>query len=100
MIFRNFFAAASLYHCRESHEGHRKYAGGDEGDRNTLEGLRHVVEGKLLTESGEDDHRKAIAERGREGIYGRLTEIEQVRLSPASSPAGRTNLVLALAAGS
>lgn len=26
--------------------------------------------------------------------------LEQVRLSPASSPAGRTNLVLALAAGS
>ncbi|RWT48876.1 hypothetical protein DN464_04305 [Enterobacter cloacae] len=48
---------------------------------------------KIVYEGGPD----AAFERGLALIIGGL---EQVRLSPASSPAGRTNLVLALAAGS
>ena len=49
-----------LYDAREAEEGKGKDADRDEGYRKALEGLRNLIQGKMLAETGEQDVHQII----------------------------------------
>lgn len=63
-----------LHEAREAHEREREESGGDEGERDTLEGAGRIRVGEPLADAGEEDEGEAEAEGGGKGEEDALAE--------------------------